>query len=128
MKDLGYDPDDTARHRGRPDRLRQPRRAHRHREGRDDGANEANDYADHRLRAAEPRARLRQPGRPLKEPERWQPINLSVAATQNGIILPAGVQTYIGAQWGSVTPFAMKRKSSAVPWHDPGPRRASAPR
>ena len=33
-------------------------------------------------------------------PERWQPINLSVAATQNGIILPAGVQDYIGVAMG----------------------------
>jgi hypothetical protein len=90
--------------------------------GATDGANEANDYADP-VGYEPPNAALvyDTPGAPLKEPERWQPINLSVAATQNGIILPAGVQTYIGAQWGVVTPFAMKRKSSAVPYHDPGP-------
>jgi hypothetical protein len=57
----------------------------------------------------------------MKDPNVWQPLNLSVAATQNGIILAAGVQTYIGAQWGGVTPFAMKRASRSVPWHDPGP-------
>jgi hypothetical protein len=88
----------------------------------DDGANESGDCEDpHKYEAMNPALVFDGPGTTLKEPERWQPINLSVAATQNGIILPAGVQTYIGSQWGGVTPFAMKRKSSAVPWHDPGP-------
>jgi hypothetical protein len=89
---------------------------------KDDGANEANDYVDN-TGYVSPNASLiyDNPGAPLREPERWQPINLSVAATQNGIIVPAGVQAYVGAQWGRVTPFAMTRSSDAVPWHDPGP-------
>jgi hypothetical protein len=87
-----------------------------------DGANEERDYADTTgYEASNPPLVYDTPGALLREPERWQPINLAVAATQNGIILPAGVQQYIGAQWGSVRPFAMKRASSAVPWHDPGP-------
>ncbi|MGD0527536.1 MAG: vanadium-dependent haloperoxidase [Polyangiaceae bacterium] len=90
--------------------------------GADDGANEANDYADPSAwQPPNPSLIYDSPGTKLMEPERWQPINLSVAATQNGIILPAGVQTYIGAQWGAVTPFAMKRKSPSQPYHDPGP-------
>ena len=48
-------------------------------------------------------------------------IPFCVAATQNGIVLPSGKQSYIGAQWGGVRTFAMKRASSDVPWHDPGP-------
>jgi hypothetical protein len=55
------------------------------------------------------------------DPDLWQPLNLSVAATQNGIILPAGVQGYIGSAWGGVRPFAMKRASEAEPWQDVGP-------
>jgi hypothetical protein len=122
MKDLGFDPADE--HDKGDDPI-----AFGNRVGfaviaktKDDGANEANDYADSTGYTA-PNAALvyDNPGAPLKEPERWQPINLSVAATQNGIIMPAGVQSYIGAQWGAVTPFAMKRRSDAVPWHDPGP-------
>jgi hypothetical protein len=89
---------------------------------KDDGANEAADYADTTSYAApNPSLVYDNPGAHLDQPERWQPLNLSVAATQNGIILPAGVQEYVGAQWGGVTPFAMKRASAAVPWHDPGP-------
>jgi hypothetical protein len=61
------------------------------------------------------------PGTTMADPNVWQPINLSVAATQNGIVLPAGVQDYIGSQWDAVTPFAMTRTSTAKPWHDPGP-------
>jgi hypothetical protein len=122
MEDLGYDPADS--HDTGDDPI-----AFGNRIGHTiiarasgDGANEANDCADPEgYVPPNPALIFDGPGAPLKEPERWQPINLSVAATQNGIILPAGVQTYIGSQWGSVTPFAMKRTSRAVPWHDPGP-------
>jgi hypothetical protein len=88
----------------------------------DDGSNEAGNCEDPvKYEAMNPPLVFDGPGATLKQPERWQPINLSVAATQNGIILPAGVQDYIGSQWGGVIPFAMKRRSTAVPWHDPGP-------
>jgi hypothetical protein len=87
-----------------------------------DGANEDKDYADVTgYEIQNPPLVFDSPGTTLERPEHWQPINLSVAATQNGIILPAGVQTYIGAHWGGVVPFAMRRASDAVPWHDPGP-------
>jgi hypothetical protein len=88
----------------------------------DDGSNEAGNCEDPvKYEAMNPPLVFDGPGATLKQPERWQPINLSVAATQNGIIMPAGIQDYIGSQWGGVTPFAMKRRSTAVPWHDPGP-------
>jgi hypothetical protein len=128
MADLGYDPDDPHDQGNDPI-------AFGNRVGhtvialtRNDGANEANDYADPSdYKPANPPLIYDSPGAPLEDPERWQPINLAVAATQNGIILPAGVQTYIGAQWGSVRPFAMRRSSSAVPWHDPGPMPGMGP-
>jgi hypothetical protein len=122
MGDLGYDPDDA--HDTGDDPIAFGNRIGHTiiLKGAGDGANEANDYADPADYQAPNQALVfDNPGAPLKEPERWQPINLSVAATQNGIILPAGVQTYIGAQWGLVTPFALKRTSAAVPYHDPGP-------
>jgi hypothetical protein len=122
MADLGYDADDD--HDTGDDPIAVGNRiahaviaktAH-------DGANEDHDYADISGYAIEnPPLLFDSPGTTLQRPERWQPLNLSVAATQNGIILPSGVQTYIGAQWGGVVPFAMRRSSDAVPWHDPGP-------
>lgn len=122
MKDLGYDPDD-ARDRG-DDPIAFGNRV----AGTiiaataNDGANEQNDYADPEEATTEnPPLLFDGVGTTLKRPEQWQPINLSVAATQNGIIVPAGVQDYIGAQWGHVTPFALTRASKADPWEDPGP-------
>jgi hypothetical protein len=122
MADLGYDPSD-ARDRGDDPIAFGNRVAHTIlARSATDGANEENDYADTTGFAAQnPPLIYDNPGTPLEVPAHWQPLNLSVAATQNGIILPAGIQGYIGAQWGDVTPFAMKRKSRDAPWHDPGP-------
>ncbi len=122
MRDLGYDPNDV--HDTGDDPIAFGNRVGHTiiRSASDDGANEANDYIDStNYRPPNQALVFDNPGAPLNEPERWQPINLSVAATQNGIVLPAGVQKYVGAQWGLVTPFAMKRKSAALPYHDPGP-------
>ena len=117
MKDLGYDPNDAHDTGDDPDRLRQPRRRTRSSQRR------PNDGAE-RSRTTTPTRRLRRrptrpsyydnPGAPLKDPEQWQPINLSVAATQNGIILPgrrAGLHRRRSG--AAVTPFAMKRSSDA---------------
>jgi hypothetical protein len=123
MKDLGYDPDDT-RDAGDDPVAFGNRIAHAIiAKTADDGANEENDYADPSAQAAidNPPLLYDGVGTTLKHPDRWQPLNLSVAATQNGIILPAGVQDYIGAQWDSVKPFALRRASASVPWEDPGP-------
>jgi len=122
MKDLGYDPDDA--HDQGLDPIAFGNRVAREIVSRtaDDGANEKDDYADPTLAAADnPPLLYEGVGTALNRPERWQPINLSVAATQNGIILPAGVQAYIGSHWGNVKPFALRRSSSSIPWEDPGP-------
>jgi len=41
--------------------------------------------------------------------------------TQNGIPLPDNVQTYIGARWNQVTPFALTRSDPNALYIDPGP-------
>jgi hypothetical protein len=122
MQDLGYDADDTHDTGDDPvafgNRVANGVLA----KTANDGSNEAADYADNSgYQAENPPLVYDIPGAPLKDPERWQPINLSVAATQNGIVLPAGIQEYVCAQWGSVPPFAMTRTSASVPWQDPGP-------
>jgi hypothetical protein len=122
MKDLGYDPDDA--HDAGDDPIAIGNRVARTviAKTRDDGANEDHAYADD-TGYVSPNVPLvyDNPGAPLEDPNHWQPINLSVAATQNGIILPAGIQAYVGAQWGAVKPFALKRASDKVPWEDAGP-------
>jgi hypothetical protein len=121
MTDLGYDPNDSHDTGDDPiafgNRIGHAIIAH----GAKDGANEAEDYADTTYAVVNPPLVYDGPGTTLKEPAVWQPINLSVAATQNGIILPGGVQGYVGAGWGSVLPFAMKRSGNLAKWPDPGP-------
>jgi hypothetical protein len=125
MRDLGYDPDDAHDTDASPDDpIAFGNRIGHHviAATANDGANEEADYADSTAYTANNTPLVYDmPGTTLKDPEHWQPLNLAVAATQNGIVLPAGMQVYIGAQWGGVTPFAMTRTSSAVPWQDPGP-------
>jgi hypothetical protein len=122
MEDLGYGPDD-ARDTGDDPVAFGNRIAHAIvARTADDGANEENDYANPAAEAVDnPPLLYDGVGTTLDHPSRWQPINLSVAATQNGIILPSGVQDYIGAHWGNVRPFALRRVSRAVPWEDAGP-------
>ncbi len=129
MKDLGYDADDT--HDQAPpgaNGVDDPIALGNHvshiilEKFKDDGSNEANDYVDTTgYTSPNPPLVYDSAGALLKDPDHWQQLNLAMAATQNGIILPSGIQAYIGAQWGSVPPFAMKRASDKVPWKDAGP-------
>jgi hypothetical protein len=76
----------------------------------DDGSNEAMGYADTTgYVAMNPELVLDIPGSTVPFPSVWQRLNLSEAATQNGIVLPSGIQPYIGPNWGDVTPFALQR-------------------
>lgn len=87
-----------------------------------DGANESADYGDStRYQSQNDALVVDLPSTTLRAPARWQPLNLSVAATQNGIVQPAGVQGYIGAHWGDVRPFALRRATPDALYVDPGP-------
>ena len=122
MEDLGYDPDDTV------DTGESPR-AIGNRAGRaviaaaaDDGANEHLNYAPSVPYVPHnPALRVDQPGTVVADPIRWQPLNLAVAVTQNGIPEPGGDQPYIGPHWGDVTPFAITRPAPGAPYFDGGP-------
>lgn len=87
-----------------------------------DGANEANDYADTtNFRAASPALSVESATRtPAADIDQWQPLDLAIAATQNGIPLAAGVQGYIGAQWREVKPFALVRATPTSLYGDVG--------
>ncbi len=86
---------------------------------REDGANEAGGYADTTgYLSPNPPLYVDAPGTECAEPERWQPLNLSVAETQNGILLSSGLQTYLGAHWESVRPFALERTAPSRPYFE----------
>ena len=60
------------------------------------------------------------PPRTVVDINRWQRLRVVNAVDQNGF--PAGpLQSYLGAQWLGVRPFALARTDSTKPWIDPGP-------
>ena len=73
-----------------------------------DGSNEENNYADNT--GYEPINNpmiFAEPGTgALGYPNRWQPLAFEFAQTQNGQVA-GNIQIFIGAHWGSVTPFAL---------------------
>ena len=122
MTALGYDPDDTTATGVTPralgNRVAQTIIA----ATLDDGANEANGYTDTSGYVAVNQPLIvDQPGVTLADPNHWQELNLAVAETQNGIVTPAGVQSYIGSNWPQVTPFAMARPAPDAAYHNAGP-------
>jgi hypothetical protein len=86
---------------------------------RDDGSNEANNYADTSgFKPVNPVLRPFIPGTTMTDPNLWQQLSLEVAFTQNGIPQD-GLQKFVGAGWRAVKPFAMQRSGRL--YHDPGP-------
>ena len=78
-----------------------------------DGSNEANAYVDpsgyipmNDPMVVEYPSVVTPDAPPLTNPNRWQPLFLSEAVTQNDLSGP-DLQTYVGPHWGSVTTFAM---------------------
>ncbi len=55
------------------------------------------------------------------DPNRWQPLALDAAVSQNGIPIPSQVQKFVGATWMQAQPFSLTRPDAAVPWIDSGP-------
>ncbi|MBS2023462.1 MAG: vanadium-dependent haloperoxidase [Deltaproteobacteria bacterium] len=92
-----------------------------------DGSNEANNYADTTGWTADnPSLDPSVAGITMANPDHWQQLLIGRQQTQNGINQPGGLQTYVGAQWGLVTPFAMTRPAPGALYHDPGPAPAEA--
>jgi hypothetical protein len=87
-----------------------------------DGSNEANNYKDTTgWKSVNAPLSVESPSRtPATDIDQFQPLDLAVAATQNGIPQAPGVQGYIGAQWRDVTPFAMTRSMPGALYVDPG--------
>lgn len=81
-----------------------------------DGANEANDYADpDGYQDENPRLVVDLAGTSAVDPLKWQQLELAESVTQNGI--PQGASPpYVGPHWGAVTPFALVREAPAEPY------------
>lgn len=57
---------------------------------------------------------------PPVDVNRWQPLAITDAQTQNGI-LASNIQVFVGSQWRDVRPFALTRSVPQGAWMDPGP-------
>ncbi|MFO0596106.1 MAG: hypothetical protein U0228_12395 [Myxococcaceae bacterium] len=87
-----------------------------------DGANEQNNYADTTMfMNMQPPLPVEGVSAPVDDIDHWQPLDLAIAVTQNGIPIKAGVQGYIGAHWRAVKPFALSRPGPNMLYVDPGP-------
>jgi len=121
MTHLGYDPFNATNTGDTPDAL-----GNRIGEAyidafANDGANEANNYADPtRYQHDEPRLVVDNPGTQTDDYLVWQQLVLAEAVTQNGIPEGSGTREYIGAHWGDVTPFAMTRSAPDAPYYTVG--------
>lgn len=122
MQKLGYDPEATGTEGSSPRALGNRIAQAIIRFGESDGANEQHDYKDTTGYAFSGSPLLvDEPGTQVSDPAVWQPLNLAVAITQNGLIAPSGIQGYIGPHWGLVTPFALRRPAGGGLYFDPGP-------
>jgi len=86
-----------------------------------DGANEAGDYEDPTYVPINPPMVVREAGALVADPSRWQPLVVDVAVTQSGVPVPGQPQSFVGAGWNAVTPFALTRTDPTAVYVDPGP-------
>jgi hypothetical protein len=107
MAALGYDVDFTGTTGSGPAALGNRIGAAVIAHGLTDGSNEAGNYADPTYVPANEPLVVKLPGTTMAAPNLWQPLALDLIISQNGIPLPGRVQSYVGARWGGVTPFAV---------------------
>jgi hypothetical protein len=88
--------------------------------GAEDGALEEERYVDHSYRPVNDPMVVSDSGTVMDDPNSWQPLSLGLQLSQNGVPIPGNVQTFIGSQWGHVTPFALEPSPDGLPI-DPGP-------
>jgi hypothetical protein len=100
--------------------------------GLQDGSNEANLYANQYYAPLNDKPlNPLLPGNPnLKDPNRWQSLELGAFIDQGGNPIPGTTIPFLSPEWGNVTPFSMnalhftphKRDGDGyLVYHDPGP-------
>lgn len=99
--------------------------------GMQDGANEANDYANRFYKPVNPPLNMDISGNlTLIDPNRWQPLKLSSYVDQSGNVIPGGQPDFLSPEWGAVQPFALTDEDKETYtvggfnyncYYDPGP-------
>lgn len=97
--------------------------------GLQDGSNEIANYANQFYKPVNSPLRPDMPGVSLIDANRWQPLKLITSIDQNGNQV-SSLQTFLGAEWGRVTPFALSKDNLTKlvrggkefwTYYDPGP-------
>ncbi|MGJ8652300.1 MAG: LamG-like jellyroll fold domain-containing protein [Opitutaceae bacterium] len=120
MRQLGYDSNITSTSGNSPESVGNRVAATILSWSSTDGSNEAGGFEDPTYNAVNPPLDLRFSGTTLSDPNRWQPLEFVLQLTQNGQVLKSAVQSFIGAHWGDVIPFALSRESETDVYLDPG--------
>jgi len=82
--------------------------------GYQDGANEINNYANQYYTPSNPKLLVERPGNPaMVNPDRWQPISLTVAIDQSGNVLTSD-PPHLAPEWGNVLPFALPDSLASI--------------
>jgi hypothetical protein len=86
-----------------------------------DGSNQANAYAAPDYKPVNDPLVVNKSGATLKDPNRWQPLQIEHMISQNGIPVTNGVQQAIGPHWGFVKSFGLPDAGDSGVPIDPGP-------
>ncbi|MEI6412186.1 MAG: DUF6851 domain-containing protein [Bacteroidota bacterium] len=99
--------------------------------GLQDGANEANGYANQFYKPVNPPMQVELPGdQNIVDLNRWQPIQFAKFIDQSGNQFNNYVSPFLSPEWGSVLPFALKPEDAEIKqrdghdykvYHNPGP-------
>lgn len=131
--ELGYNPNFTSSdyQSGRPAALGNYIAEKIIQYGLQDGANEQVGYANRYYGPVNPPLVVESPGNPdILDPNRWQPLTLTVFIDQSGNVIPGATPGFLGPEWGSVQPFALTEEDATIyqrdgadwwVYHDPGP-------
>jgi len=88
--------------------------------GLSDGSNEADGYSSD-YEPVNPPLVVAESGKiEMRDPNRWQPLQLEFMISQNGIPIEDGSQQFIGPHWGHVTGFAITDEGGEGLPIDPG--------
>ena len=88
--------------------------------GMEDGSNQANGYAAADYVPVNDPLVVKDPGTTMKDPNRWQPLQLEHMVSQNGIPVENGVQQAVGPHWGHVVGFGIPDGGADGVPMDPG--------
>jgi hypothetical protein len=89
--------------------------------GARDGSLEDQRYVDTDYRPVNAPLVVAEPGAPMTDPNRWQPLALAQIVAQNGLPIPGNVQRFVGPHWGHVKGFALPPAADGTTPIDPGP-------